>query len=634
MTTRGVMRAIVPCLVVCAVIGTACGGQVDEEGQDVSFAVSALGAEEVLPARFEWEAVANNATVIPDSGGKKFASYNQPSVNGKGLVVFRARSKGSVGGSGETTTLAPVADAGPVRGIFTRNMANRLAPEAIATLVRTGGVVPQPNNITDPGPATFNEFPSIPRIDLMTQTIATRGQSRPVLEFVVDAAGSTTRIGTSGVYANPGGGPLFTAASLVGAATDFASGSLLFPPFQVPGAAPGTRFDQFPGAPGVAGAIPGVAGSTAIVFKGNWTDLSDPANPVGRTGVYFRDVRAADAGGGNRVVRVADSSTRKIPGHDAVFGSTAPPSGAKGHMVFVGFDDEQAPTKGGIYRAALVPDPKLQTLVKIGDKVKDFKGETIHVPGTRTPYTFTRFGEGLSFDGRFVAFWAAWGPETRTIELTCPADGNKAVIQYCMEHSLVVGGVQTGKYLETVPVNQGFFVHDTEKGKVAMVARAGPYFEDFLFWNYSGRPPGTGEGGDEGGEDTFEPPRWRSNAFSAVNAPRSNEASYRLAFKAVRPDGAVGIYMAAGPETREKAFKVVVDTRTSAWDLDPGAPPADAAGASALLVTSMGIERDAFRGDGRKHDGWSFLAINVGMANADASVTWAGIYVTRMSNGR
>lgn len=631
MTTRGSKRALVPYLVVCAVVVAACGGQVDEEGQDVSPAVSALSAEEILPARFAWETVANNATVIPDAGGKKFSSYNQPSVNGKGLVVFRARSKGSEGGSGETATLAAAAEPGPVRGIFTRDMASRLAPGAIATLVRTGDEVPQPNNITNPGPAPFNEFPSIPRIDLMTQTIATRGQSRPVYEFVIDAIGSTTRIGTSGVYANPGGGPLFTGASLVGAATDFATGALLFPQFQVPGAAPGTRFDQFPGAPGVAGAIPGVAGSTAIVFKGNWTDLADPANPVGRTGVYFRDVRAADSGGVRPIVRIADSSTRKIPGHDTVFGSTAPPSGAKGYMVFVGFDNEQNPTKGGVYRAPLVSDPKLQVLVKIGDRVKDFRGNNIYVPGTRTPYTFTRFGEGLSFDGRYVAFWAAWGPETRTIELTCPADGNKAVIQYCMEHSLPVDGIYTGKYLETVPVNQGLFVYDTAERRIAMTARTGAYFKDFLFWNYSGRPPGTGEGGDEGGEHTFEPPRWRSNAFSAVNAPQSGETCYRLAFKAVRPDGAVGIYMAAGPESRESAFRVVVDTRTSAWDLDPGAPPADAAGATALTVTSMGIERDSFRGDGRE-DGRSFLTINVSMANADASVTWAGIYVARMSN--
>lgn len=631
MRTRGWKRALVPGLVMCAVAVAACGGQVDEESQDVSLAVSALSAEEKHSDRFAWETVANNATVIPDAGGKKFNSYNQPSVNGKGLVVFRARSKGSDGGSGETAVLAAAADAGPVRGIFTRDMATRLAPGAITTLVRTGDEVPQPNNVTNPGPAPFNEFPSIPRIDLMTPTVATRGQSRPVYEFVTDAIGSTTRIGTSGVYANPGGGPLVTGASLLGAATDFATGGLLFPQFQVPGAAPGTRFDQFPGAPGVAGAIPGVAGSTAIVFKGNWTDLTDREKPVGRTGVYFRDVRAADSGGVRPIIRIADSSTRKIPGHDTVFGSTAPPSGAKGYVVFVGFDNEENPTKGGVYRAPLASDPKLQVLVKIGDKVKDFKGKEIHVPGTRTPYRFTRFGEGLSFDGRYVAFWAAWGPETRTIELTCPAEGNKAVVQYCMEHSLRVDGVHTGKYLETVPVNQGLFVYDTAKGKISMAARSGAYFEDFLFWNYSGRPPGTGEGGDEGGEETLEPPRWRSNAFSAVNAPQSDETGYRLAFKAVQPDGDVGIYMAAGPETKESAFKVVVDTGTSAWDLDLGAPPADEAGTTPIRVTSMGIERDSFRGDGREH-GRSFLTINASMANADGSVTWAGIYVARMSN--
>ncbi len=200
-----------------------------------------------------------------------------------------------------------------------------------------------------------------------------------------------------------------------------------------------------------------------------------------------------------------------------------------------------------------------------------------------------------------------------------------------MDHSLVEDGAYTGKYLVNVPVNQGFFVYDTLKDKVAMTARTGAYFEDFLFWNYSGRPPGTGEG-EEGGEDTLEPPRWRSNAFSAVNAPRAAGSHYRLAFKAVRPDGTVGIYMAAGPETKESAFKVVVDTRTSALALDPDAPAGDAT-ATPLTVTSVGLERDAFRSSNSEH-GWSFLAINASMANADASVSWAGVYLTRMSNER
>ena len=37
------------------------------------------------------------------------------------------------------------------------------------------------------------------------------------------------------------------------------------------------------------------------------------------------------------------------------------------------------------------------------------------------------------------------------------------------------------------------------------------------------------------------------------------------------------------------------------------------------FVTSVGIERDGFRG--------RYLAINVGMANADASVSWGGVYL-------
>ena len=350
--------------------------------------------------------------------------------------------------------------------------------------------------------------------------------------------------------------------------------------------------------------------------------------------MYFRDVRAADAGGVNPIVRIADSATRKIPGHDTVFGSTAPPSAAKGYMVFVGFDDEQNPTKGGVYRAPLVSDPTLQALVKIGDRVKDFKGETIHVPGTRTPYTFTRFGEGLSFDGRYVAFWAAWGPESRTIELNCPAEGNKAVVQYCMEHSLVVDGVYTGKYLETVPVNQGLFVYDTAKGKVAMAARSGAYFEDFLFWNYSGRPPGTGEGGDEGGEDTLRaaalavqrllcrerasverdqlpariqggPARWRRRH---LHGRRSGDEGEGLQGGGGYQDLGVGPRPGSSGRGRRRG--------------DPA--PGHLDGSRARLLPRR-------RTQGRRR---SFLTINVGMANADASVTSAGVYVARMSNGR
>jgi hypothetical protein len=36
-----------------------------------------------------WETAVNNSVHMPGSGGKTFNSYNQPSINGYGLVVLR-----------------------------------------------------------------------------------------------------------------------------------------------------------------------------------------------------------------------------------------------------------------------------------------------------------------------------------------------------------------------------------------------------------------------------------------------------------------------------------------------------------------------------------------------------------------
>ena len=35
------------------------------------------------------------------------------------------------------------------------------------------------------------------------------------------------------------------------------------------------------------------------------------------------------------------------------------------------------------------------------------------VPGEAAGVTLTKFGEGLSFDGRYVGFWGSWGSESR-----------------------------------------------------------------------------------------------------------------------------------------------------------------------------------------------------------------------------
>ncbi len=69
------------------------------------------------------------------------------------------------------------------------------------------------------------------------------------------------------------------------------------------------------------------------------------------------------------VVLIANNTDTLIPGTDTVFGSTSPPSAANGQVVFAGFDNEEAPTLGGIYLAPLQSEPPLTTLVSIGEQV-------------------------------------------------------------------------------------------------------------------------------------------------------------------------------------------------------------------------------------------------------------------------
>jgi hypothetical protein len=130
----------------------------------------------------------------PSAGTKVFNSYNQPAINKNGVVVFRARSRGGEGGGpgqGE-----------PERGIYMRNLAEQ---GPLYMVFRRSGAVPQANNTTTGNGsqlARFNEFPSVPRIDAGSSTIATRGQSTPVWTGLVkDADGNLveTRTGTAGV---------------------------------------------------------------------------------------------------------------------------------------------------------------------------------------------------------------------------------------------------------------------------------------------------------------------------------------------------------------------------------------------------------------------------------------------------
>ena len=519
-----------------------------------------------------WLKIVNNGQTMPNST-KKFNSYNQPSVNERGLVVFRARSKGPQQ---------------PTRGIYAVDAF--LPPLAIALVADVDSQVPAPNNIQyPPGSgafATFQEFPSFPRIDAASDMLATRGQSQPVWNYLLPD-GTETSVGTAGIYATVDGA-LVTGVNLLGAVADPKSGELVFPWWQVPGAAPGTRFDQFPG-----------AGSPCdgefIAFKGNWTDAIALA---GRTGVYFRSL--TDDDGEAPVVRIVDSQMA-IPGQDAkvpvLFGSTAPPSASGGKLVFVGLDNEEVPTMGGIYLAALAPDPELTPLVEIGDEVPGVSDD-LDGDGRKDDSRFTRIGEALSFDGRWVAFWGAWGTETREILLTCPTDGNADVLAYCNEQ-------YPNGYVARVPVRQGIFIADTRSGRVVPVAIAGEGFDDFVYWNFSGSP---GTGGDEGGDQ--EPPRWRSTSFVAVDS--TGPAAYRVAFKAkMGTDDAI----AARTSAPGQPASIVVSTQTAGVALDAQAP-------AGSLVSAIGIERDGLR-NGR-------LALTASMLNQVTGEAWAGIYLTTL----
>jgi hypothetical protein len=566
---------------------------------------------------FDWVTVVNNNDIMPGSGagqgggghgghggeggqgaqeGRKFNSYNQPSVNLDGLVVIRARSKGGMGGGQ------------PTHGIYTRDMSD---PDSkIHKILDRNSLVPDPNNLN----TTFVETPSFPRIDMESDTIATRGNHQPVWRYVPDGETEETRAGTTGIYANPFG-DLITGAAKLGNVTDF-----FF--YEVP-EFPGLQFEVFPGSPSVTG------GST-IVFKGNYT-----VGEIGKTGVYFRPLENTANGGASMVEVIANNTDTLIPGFDEVFGSTSPPSAARGKAVFAGFDNEDAPTKGGIYLAPLEYSPRLTTLVSIGGDV----------PGEAPGATFNGLGEGGAFDGRFVGFWGAWGEQTKTVRLYCQTEGNKDRIAFCNQNLVCKdAGPNDPKRGDTnsicpttpddvygdrcyqerdVPVNQGFFVTDTQTGKTRMVAKTGDQFDEFLFWNYSGKTPCTGGGhSEEGGEDDGEPARWRSSAFVAV-AGRAG-ASYNAVFKArkgelvdkVWTDTVDGIYLRKGPG-EGLAIETVLDTTTAGRLVDQDAPEES-------TVIELGLEREGLRGK------WLAINATMGVEGGGEEDGMAGVYVTEL----
>lgn len=531
--------------------------------------VNLLSRTETTSLRFpilplQWQTIVNNGNYIPNTE-LTFGSYGQPAVNTKGLVVFRARS---IGGSDRES------------GIYMRD----LTKGGILNVGNINSLVPFPNNLN----TEFTEFPSIPRISMKSENIATRGNHRPVYRYFLPD-GTETRAGTTGIYTQLENGSLLTGATKLGAVPGFEY-------YAVPGISPYIPFDVYPGSPAITD-------DGVIVFKGNYTE-----NSIGKTGVFYRNLQNAPGGGAFPVELIANSDTQ-IPNAPPEagfqkFGSTAPPSVAGDKMVFVGLDNEDNPSYGGIYIAPLQPSPTLTTLVGVGSSL----------PGLQLP-ALTRIGEGLSFDGKYLAFWAAWGTETKTIRLYCPVDGNSQLIAYC-------NGVDPNSILDTetgtwyqekqVPVNQGIFVYDVSKNLAYLAADTITNYNDFIFWGYSGRAPGVGSSDEDG-----EPPRWRGTAFMSVS-------SEVVAFKArtgILDDRNVyinpvdGIYLS--DTSKNSTLQTVLETgMDGATLLDSNLQPGE------MSIIGLGIEREGFRG--------KYLAITATMANAEES--WGGVYLSKMKD--
>jgi hypothetical protein len=154
-------------------------------------------------------------------------------------------------------------------------------------------------------------------------------------------------------------------------------------------------------------------------------------------------------------------------------------------------------------------------------------------------------------------------------------------------------------------------VHDTGiQGDTRIVAATGEVFDDFIFWNYSGKPPcvGIGGHGEEGAEDDGEPARWRSSAFVAVSGPTT-------VFKAAAGD-VVGIYV-----DQRRTVWTVLDTTMDGQVLDPDAPVGS-------TVTEVGLEREGLRGK------WLALNAKMSIEGGTEEEGMAGIYLTSVPRAR
>jgi hypothetical protein len=159
-------------------------------------------------------------------------------------------------------------------------------------------------------------------------------------------------------------------------------------------------------------------------------------------------------------------------------------------------------------------------------------------------------------------------------------------------------------------VNQGIFVYDVKAGTVRLIARTADIngFNDFLYWVFSGAPPGVGGGHEGEGTEDREPPRWRSSAFAAVSLV--DKKGYAVAFKATQD--VPGIFLSENAGTPIKVLKF--------GEAGSLVDPLDAPAGS--VITALGIERDGFRG--------ANPAITASMLNTTTTASMSGIYLTKV----
>lgn len=516
-------------------------------------------------ALYQWQTVVNNGYRIPGTGNATFSSYSQPSVNSNGVVTFRARSTG-----GQRAT-----------GIYFR----RSEMEPIIKVADLKTEVPYPNNLgTD-----FREFSSIARIAPSADNIVMIGLHQPVYRYLLPD-GTETRAGTTGLYAMFDGETLFTAASKLGLAPGFDF-------FAVPNHKE-VIFDVFPGAPAITD-------DGAIAFKGNYT-----TDGFGRTGIFVRNLVNTATGGygpAEMIVSSEDEIPNQPPSFAALtFDSTSPPTAVGNRLVFLGLDNEDDPHIGGIYGAMMKGGSPIELLVGIGQP-----------PPGMTGIEITRIGESLAFDGRYLAFWAAWGKDTFPQRLYCPVDGNSDIIDFCNGvDPLSMYDKESDRWYQEkeIPINQGIFMLDTWTNTTYLAADSVGDFNDFVYWVYSGHIPAPDE-------PDAELPRWRGASFVALSEGR-------VVFKArtglltdnreyIAPLD--GLYL--GTPLVDDTLAAIIETGMEGAYFDPNVSKLFAA---TLPVVGVGIERDGFRGN--------WLTMTVSMADEENS--WGGVYVTNVGGPR